>query len=200
MDDAGVHAQAAAGRCVAALWNRQQEPGAASTTPEAAARAEFLGASPPLGALGAWHKELSVAQAQGRLRLTQDDQGGQLLRALQAVGTASQARAAEAAERGARDTSGSCGARPQGVYPASGSWQEVVGPSPGEADWWANLAGELDLAIAFLKRYEIREPASWRPTPEDHKSWQVAPFTRPAADCWQKVIGRNALQARAFPE
>ena len=76
MGDAGLLAQAAAGRCVAALWNRQQEPGAPSTILEAAARAEFLGATPPPAALAAWRKELVVVRVQQRLRVTEDQAAG----------------------------------------------------------------------------------------------------------------------------
>ena len=200
MGDARLLAQAAAGRCVAALWNRQQEPGAPSTTLEAAARAEFLGATPPPAALTAWLRQLDVARAQQRLRVTEDEAGGQVLQALQAVGTAAQARAAEAAEREAGVSSGSGGARPAGDYPGSGRWYEAAGPPPGEAAWWEGCAGEVEVAVLFLQHYEIRDPASWQPSAKDPVSWQKTHPSQPAGDCWQKVVSRNSLQARGNPK
>jgi hypothetical protein len=60
--------------------------------------------------------------------------------------------------------SSSGGGRPAGDYLASGRWEEVVAPSSGDAAWWDGLAGELETAFVWLKRYEIRDPASWDPT------------------------------------
>ena len=203
MDDSEALGAAAVGRCVATLWTRQQAAGAPAGTPEPAARAEFLGETAGEGARNAWRRELEMAESQGRLQITEDDEqeGVSLLRAVQAVGTRRQVGAAAAASRDAgrsAETSDGDAAGRAGFKPPP-RWAHLVPRREEDAAWWDALEGELYVARLFLQDYQIRE-ADWEPKPGEC-SWRRMGTREPQAPAegWRSIFAQKCLQASSAP-